>query len=496
MGFGISAVGVPHFPGYAPEKDGRNANAFALQPEGQVAVITGSSRGIGKAAAEVMAELGAMEILAEAGRRFLWHSGWMPTNFVREATGTGHMQCRPAHAYARAAIAAAAFACPPGAAVAQVGQWQLTTNTEYRYFSWEGTRGFPTALLGTARGSGSQYYVPMAARLVGVPVENLKFELIGRGGYVRSQQTTPGASGAVSTFTDTVVAGTWTYYGITGIQPFISVSGNIPTGQSALSGFDTFARMDPDLVDLATFGEGWNYGATIGFNLPLTKDLVASFGVGHTVRRSYFRETTAGVPPSGETLVDPGDVTTFNASLGYRHGALTGRLSASYSREGDTAYGGVPGFKAGDRYFVSSFSNYAWSKTSVTNLVMSWNYYEKNKAIIPPLMTEAFNSNSNVYRVQLGHTFVVGKLSFGPIVSYLFRDRNAYSTAAFQFVPAKTRWSAGGSAQFGFGDNASIYARVERIWIDQGAGPSGVVTPVPALKFTGWSAVVGGSVRY
>ena len=56
-----------------------------------------------------------------------------------------------------------------------------------------------------------------------------------------------------------------------------------------LSGTETFARMDPDLVDLSTFGEGWNFGPTIGFNVPITQTLILSAGVGHTWRGLYDR---------------------------------------------------------------------------------------------------------------------------------------------------------------------------------------------------------------
>jgi hypothetical protein len=65
---------------------------------------------------------------------------------------------------------------------------------------------------------------------------------------------------------------------------------NVPTGQSALLGASAFARLDPDLVDLATYGEGLNVGPTGGVNIPLTDDLLVSAGGGYTYRGPYNRE--------------------------------------------------------------------------------------------------------------------------------------------------------------------------------------------------------------
>jgi hypothetical protein len=116
-------------------------------------------------------------------------------------------------------------------------------------------------------------------------------------------------------------------------------------------------------------------------------------------------------------------------------------------------------------------------------------------AILFPV-TEAFNSNSNVYRARFEHTFRAGAWSAGPIVSWLYRDKNAYSPTALQFVAAKTRWSAGGVVRVGVSNNALIYASVERVWIDEGARPAGTPTPAPSLQHDGWVAMGGGTIRF
>jgi hypothetical protein len=398
--------------------------------------------------------------------------------------------------------ALAADAVVPVKAQAQTAdgaqQWQLFYNQEVRYFSWRGDRGFPAAFT-TQRGSGSQLYTPATISLTGVTPDVLKFEFVGRGGYVDSKQTTPGLSGSVSHLTDTVGSGTWTYLALPGVQPYLSLNVNAPTGKSVLPGTEGFARMDPDLVDIPTFGEGWNFGGTVGMNVALAENVIGSLAVGHTIRNNYDRDNPSPAGSLGIVNLSPGDVTTLNAALGFRHGALTSQISGSYAHEGTTSFNGVPAFQLGDRIIVLSQSSYAWNEASVTSLTVSWNHFQKNRVLSPPplLVSEAFNSNSNVYRVRLEHAFSFGTWSVGPIVSWLLRDENAYSPTAFQFVPAKTRWSAGGTTRYQVNDRSLFYATVEHIWIEEENRP--VAPPggaVPDISQRGWAAAVGGTFRF
>jgi hypothetical protein len=166
--------------------------------------------------------------------------------------------------------------------------------------------------------------------------------------------------------------------------------------------------------------------------------------------------------------------------------------------ESETSFGGTPSFQLGDRFLVSASGSYAWSEASVSSFVFSWSHAQKNKGIIPPFATEALNSNSNVYRVQLGHAFIHGNWSFGPSASFLFRDENSYDPTAFQFVPAKTRMSAGGNMRYRVTDCATAYVSAEHIWIHEGQRifPGANALPTPALSCSGWSVAGGATFRY
>ena len=80
--------------------------------------------------------------------------------------------------------------------------------------------------------------------------------------------------------------------------------------------------MDPDLVDISTFGEGLNIGPTVGVNIPLTEAWLLTMSAGYTPRGAYDMEGPL-TPPGGGAApqsvnIQPGDALTVTAVLGYQ----------------------------------------------------------------------------------------------------------------------------------------------------------------------------------
>lgn len=396
---------------------------------------------------------------------------------------------------ALAIICVATAATAVNAAESTQPSWSLMADQELRYSSWSGTRGYP-ASSSPAAGSGSQFYALSTVQATGQPFENLKVELLGKGGYVWSQQSTPGLTGAVGTTTDTVMSGTVTYLGIPGIQPFMTMNVNLPTGTTALFGSAANARMDPDIVDLATFGEGLNVGPTVGVNIPIGDSLMLTLSSGYTWRGAYRTEAQLD-PATAEqttTLVEPAKVATQSASLGYQMEKLTLLASASYARETTTYLDHVASYQLGDRYTVSGTAVYAWTPWSSTTFTATWTNAEKNKVLDPDLLAlipESFRTNSAVYRYRLEQTFTTGNWTIAPMVNYMRRDQNSYNPITLQFIPAKTRIGTGGSAQYAIGKEMSVKASVEHFWINEDA-----TARAPDNHTVGWVAMFGGSVKF
>lgn len=400
--------------------------------------------------------------------------------------------------------------------------WITSFATEVRYFAWQSNRGTPTSTVpASGRGGGSELYIPYAAQVVGMPSDDFRLELIARGGYVWAHQSTAGLSGDVATTTDTVASGTLTYLGLTGIQPFVSLGTNIPTGKSALFGTAANARMDPDLVELASFGEGTNIGPTVGFNIPVTASLIATMSFGYTWRGQFQREDgLLELSAFGQTAtsIKPGDDATVTASLSYASGPVAASLSGSLTTEGTTFQDGAALFRAGRRYLTAASVSYSWPGTwGITTFTASGAHADNNDVkflSIARLLPEPIDSNSNVYRIGLQHLFAVGGLSFGeiaigPAASYLVRDRNGYDAVSLQFVPAKQRYAAGLLAQIAAGKQTTVNARLDRVWTHEDENPAldarkfsvlaNAFLPgssVPAVSSTAWQATAGININF
>ncbi len=415
-------------------------------------------------------------------------------------------------------IAIALAACMDGTAGAEpqgdsVSQrWNLTMAGEVRYYAWKGDRGTPSTG-GTAPGSGSELYVPFAVQLAGQPTSDWKVSLLGRGGWVQAQQSTAGLAGKVATFTDTQALSTLTYLGLPGFQPFVSLSLNLPTGQSVLPGEQANARMDPDLVGIGSFGEGFNIGPTAGFSVPISSTMIITASFGYTWRGDFDRErSTSETNPATQamTTVDPGDVWTATVGIGYQYGAWTLNLTGTISEETTTTESGIDLYRAGRRYLVSGTATYAWPGSwGWTTLTASTAHSNRNAVQFtgaPQLIKEFFNTNSNLYRVGLEHQFAFGQLTIGPTGSFLYRDNNGYDSTTLQFVPAKERWAAGAVLRYAATNQVTLNARVEHVWVNEDDRPAAggrlfsvllgqfvAGSFVPELSSTGW--MIGGGLN-
>ena len=405
----------------------------------------------------------------------------------------------------------------PAPAVVAAQAWEVTVASEVRYYSWKSDRGFPTNTPVAAPGSGSQIYVPLAMQISGKPSPDYKVQFLVRSGWVHSHQSTAGLSGTVDTITDTVMSGSFTYLGFNGVQPFVALSTNAPTGKAALFGTAANARMDPDLVEISSFGEGWNVGPSAGVNIPITPAMMVTASFGYTWRASYDRErSTAEIDPTVQnaTRVNPGDNYTGTLSLGYQEGSWSWKITGTLTGETITTENGADLYRAGLRYLATASVSYSWPEQwGQTTLNGSYAHSNRNEVLFlaaPSLIKETLNTNSDVFRVGAQHLFPVGNsFAWGPTASYLHRDHNGYDPGTLQFVPAKERWAVGGLARAAATPNVTLNVRGEYIWTreDERDAPGGQLfsvlanafvpgSAVPVVSSTGWMVAGGANVKF
>lgn len=404
--------------------------------------------------------------------------------------------------------------CTAGIASADSNpRWTTVFDIETRYFSWKRTSGNSPGQPGQ---KGTQSYTPFSLQVVGLPVDTWKIELFARGGYVDTSRSAlpfaasfgvPFSTGNVATATDTLVTGTVTYLGFDGFQPFYSLNLNLPTGETVLLGKKGIARTDPDLVDIPSFGEGFNHGHTAGANIPLTTDIMATFSAGYTSKGAFEREVGDTSTLNGALLpldrLQPGDTTALSANLAAAFGRLDLNLSAAVTFFEPDRVNGVEAFENGRNYYLAASASYRWDDMWTSALTASHSHTQRLYLADPAtgrLLAEPFNSNSDLLGVTFSHSLSWQSFVFSGNVGYMHRDANEYSPLAQSFVPAKTKWSAGGGVKYAASDKLTFSARAERFWIDEDIKPDfspfvGFVNGLP-MSYDGWLIAAGATVGF
>ncbi len=391
--------------------------------------------------------------------------------------------------------------------------WTMLTSSELSYASFRGSRGYSLfAAPNNIRGSGNQTYFQSSHSLSGNPTPDIKLDFNLKSGYVRSEQTTFNFQGRFMGPTDTTVSGTMTYLGIDGIQPFLSLNFNLPTGRPSLFGFGGRSRLDPDLVPVPSYGEGFNFGPSAGFNFPVTAELTFNVTAGVTIREAYNREGLAigNTPFQLFSKYMPGNLTSLSASATYADGPLTAQGSVSYSSDTTAYVDNVATSRSGRRIALSLFAQYALTESLSASFLGSASYGFQNYGVRADtlfagfpnnilsyangvLIAEASNSNNAVYSGKITATYAfTPAFSLAPFVSVLYRQNNSYDATSNLFIPAKTRFGIGTSATYAINEKVSITGRVEHIRTAERGSPNKF--DLNLLAFTGNGITLGSNV--
>ena len=127
----------------------------------------------------------------------------------------------------------------------------ITCSAGFNYYYWESTK----------REKGQQFYTPIS---IEATLKDFTFRVLA--GYMYNYYDAQGRdSHDTDDILDTKVNLSYYAEDIVGIDVLLGLDFNIPTGRTNLSDEDIDALMDPDLVPITTWGEGFDVNPTITF---------------------------------------------------------------------------------------------------------------------------------------------------------------------------------------------------------------------------------------
>jgi len=392
---------------------------------------------------------------------------------------------------------------------------------EQKFSSWTGSRG--ANVFAGDRGSGYQYYSPTTIGIDYVLPNDYKFETRIKGGYVYSAQRTPGQIARYEGPVDTQLAMNLTLLNFESIRPLFGLSLNLPTGNTYLPGNQRFTRMDPDLVDVGSYGVGFNANPTAGFVMGLNENTAISLSAGYTWQGDFTKEginlsqLANPVPPPAffvvstvdlRQRVSPGNAYTLNGNITSTYDNLVLIASFAYIGDSHASLDGVATGRAGAKFTANGTANYRIDERAALALNVSWNFSEKNEIFnaFSGLIAEPRNSNSHVVIGSIEPSYLVtDRLRLAANYSFLYRDQNFYDQLQDQFISAKQKHSVGGSATYALSETASLTFRGSHAWVRQDDGPllvTGNIPPgllvlqPPMLKYDVWAGSIAATARF
>ena len=259
-------------------------------------------------------------------------------------------------------------------------------------------------------------------------------------------------------------------YEVLGKLPFDMLLGldfNIPTGKTDLDDRDLALIMDPDLISINNFGEGFNVNPTLTF----TKEWgnwVAGIGSGYVFRGNYdFSRTLRDF--------DPGDIANMNAQIRYDfstnwHARLFGGFAWFAEEEWKRSFVGKERYQEGSFSLVGSGVSYTQEKWDAGFTLRSIFRQKSKFQDGGRFATEDRNSHGDEWVGDLSFRyFLTGKTTLRSYLQGLLITRNDYPPSPL-FIGGRPNRSVGQREKFslGLGINRTISPHFEGVLYTRG----------------------------
>ncbi len=299
--------------------------------------------------------------------------------------------------------------------------------------------------------SGHQVHVPIRFDF---QQENFYASILS--GYAATSfQSDDGDDASLSRPLDTKVGLSYAFLGLLPVDFLVGLDFNLPTGKTDLRRSDLPVIMDPDLVSITGFGEGFNVNPTLSVARVFGKTSVG-IAAGYTWRGEYdfSRELQD---------YDPGDVFNLRAEL--RHDFGSGwqwALFGEFATFGEDTVSDDDFFEAGDTYHFG---------TTVQHVRTNWDLGFTLRAVFREendfrdrrgaLRTEDENSFGNEYVAALSFGYVTAERTrLRTTAAFLLIEENDYDGSSPAYADQREKYSLGLSAERDLNPNltASLHA--------------------------------------
>jgi Outer membrane protein beta-barrel domain len=364
------------------------------------------------------------------------------------------------------------------------GNFSAFASSEVKYSGWNGTRG--PNVFAPDPGKGYQIYAPTTIGVNYAVPSQVNIESGFKTGYVYSRNDTPGQGATYNGPVDSQVSFNTTFLSFDSVRPIAGLAMNLPTGNSYLPGNQRFTRMDPDLVEIGSYGAGFNINPTGGFVVGLNRSTAVSFSAGYAWNGAFTKEGVDLSAGNGfgtfnlKRRIKPGDAFTANANLTTSIGSATLLTSFAYMSDSRVTIDSVPVSRSGARYVSNAAFDLPIDERWALALNGSWSFQEKNA--IPGsfggLVTEPGSNNLVIGSVDPSYRYSE-RLKLGANYSVLWREANGYDPLNEMFLPAKLKQTVGVLAEYAISPSASINAHASHSWVHQDTGPLLATTLIP-----------------
>jgi hypothetical protein len=306
--------------------------------------------------------------------------------------------------------------------------------------------------------------------------------------YVAAHTNFFGSDFNYSGLTDSVVGATVTATGYSGWQPFVTLDLNVPTGDPSLTFEQSATLADPDLVDLARYGEGFNANISGGVNVFLNPAWTLTAAAGFNSRGTY--EPFEGSPNE----FDPGDQFTAILRAQYLTETHFGSLQLRYRSETTSQFDGTDYVEPGNRWELKGEGAMQLDALSTLSVLASASWWGKNSYydfFTDTAVEEATNSNGAIYYGEIKYQRDLGAVDLRAFASIKRRTSNDYDTLDFRFLPKRTIWRIGASIDYALSETTAL-----TVGATGGQLIFGADSFVGETTFLNWSLTAGISTSF